>query len=177
MPAHTPTGILLMAYGSPERLDDLEPYLLDIRGGRPTPPALVEEIRHRYALIGGRSPLLDLTKAQAAALQAELNRRFEERGRCFRAYTGMRHWEPRIQAAVRQMAADGIREVVALVMAPHSSRLSTGAYFTRLEESQSQEGAAFQLSCIQNWHDRRRSVRRPAARDCGAGRQPAGAER
>src|SRR5512144_3218711 len=93
-------GILLMAYGSPESLDELEPYLLDIRGGRPVTPALLAEIKERYALIGGRSPLLDLTKAQASALESELNRRFEGQNSNFRAYVGMRHWQPRIREAV-----------------------------------------------------------------------------
>lgn len=153
MKSPTLTGLLLMAYGSPECLDDLEPYLLDIRGGRPTPPALVQEIRHRYAQIGGRSPLLDLTKAQAYALQSEMNRRFAGRGRTFWAYTGMRHWEPRIHAAVSQMQQDGIQQAVALVMAPHSSRMSTGAYFDRLDQALAQTQASFPVTRIHNWHN------------------------
>jgi ferrochelatase len=64
----TPIGVLLMAYGGPDSLDDVEPYLLDIRAGRPTSPELVAEIKERYALIGGRSPLLDITRQQAEAL-------------------------------------------------------------------------------------------------------------
>ena len=69
--SHTTIAVLLMAYGSPESTAELEPYLLDIRGGRETPKSLVEEITERYELIGGRSPLLDLTRQQAAALEAE----------------------------------------------------------------------------------------------------------
>ena len=63
-------GVLVMAYGGPNNLDEVEPYLLDVRGGRPTAPELVAEIRERYARIGGRSPLLDITQEQAAALGA-----------------------------------------------------------------------------------------------------------
>ena len=148
-----PIGLLLMAYGSPESMDDLEPYLLDIRGGRLTPQSLVEEIKERYLLIGGRSPLLDLTKKQAVSLEAELNRRFADENFRFRAYVGMRHWEPRIKEAVVQMHTDGIRDVIALVMAPHSSRMSTGAYFKRLDEAIDELGVEFELRRVENWHD------------------------
>ena len=121
---HPPIGVLLMAYGGPDSLEDVEPYLLDIRGGRPTSPELVAEIKERYALIGGRSPLLEITRQQAETLEAYLNREGEVR---YRTYVGMRHWQPRIKEAVAQMAGDGIEQAVALVMAPHYSRMSIGA--------------------------------------------------
>jgi ferrochelatase len=146
----TPIGILLMAYGGPDSLDDVEPYLLDIRGGRPTPPELVDEIKERYALIGGRSPLLDITRQQAEALEAHLNRDGDAR---YRAYVGMRHWQPRIKEAVAHMAGDGVEQAVALVMAPHYSRMSTGAYFARLDEAIQELGANISFSRIENWHD------------------------
>jgi ferrochelatase len=145
-----PTAVLLMAYGSPDDLDDMEAYLLDIRGGRPTSPQLVEEIRRRYALIGGRSPLLDLTRAQAAALEAELNRL---PGANFRAFVGMRHWQPRIADAVEQIAGQGIRQVVALVMAPHQSKMSTGAYFRQLNQAISERAPEIEVIRIGAWHD------------------------
>jgi ferrochelatase len=151
------TGVLLMAYGSPDSLDQMEAYLLDVRGGRPTPPSLVEEIQHRYAQIGGRSPLLDITRRQAAALEAELNRRNAGDGTRYRAYVGMRHWEPRIAEAVAQIAADGVEKLVALVMAPHSSRMSSGAYFARLDEAMAEavaeQGAQLRVTRIPSWHD------------------------
>jgi ferrochelatase len=146
----TPIGILLMAYGGPDSLDDVEPYLLDIRGGRPTSPELVEEIKERYALIGGRSPLLDITRQQAEALEAHLNRGGDAR---YRAYVGMRHWQPRIKEAVAHMAEDGIEQAVALVMAPHYSRMSIGAYFKRLDEAIQDLGATITFTRIENWHD------------------------
>jgi ferrochelatase len=145
-----PTAVLLMAYGSPDNLDDLEAYLLDIRGGRPTSPQLVAKIRARYAMIGGRSPLLDLTCAQAAALEAELNRL---PGANFRAFVGMRHWQPRIAQAVEQIAAQGIRQVVGLVMAPHQSRLSTGAYFSQLDQAIAGRDPDIEVVHIGAWHD------------------------
>jgi ferrochelatase len=147
------TGVLLMAYGSPDSLDQMEAYLLDVRGGRPTPPSLVEEIQHRYAQIGGRSPLLDITRQQAAALEAELNRRSAEGGECYRAYVGMRHWEPRIAEVITQIAADGIEKIVALVMAPHSSKMSSGMYFAHLDEAIAQQNAHLRAVKIPSWHN------------------------
>jgi ferrochelatase len=145
----TPIGILLMAYGGPDSLEDVEPYLLDIRGGRHTPPELVEEIKERYALIGGRSPLLEITRQQAEALEAHLNR--EGRGR-FRAFVGMRHWQPRIQEAVARMAEAGTRQGVALAMAPHASRMSTGAYFQKLDEAVQELEADVRFARVESWH-------------------------
>lgn len=146
-------GLLLMAYGSPDSLDDLEAYLLDIRGGRPTPKSLVEEIKERYAQIGGRSPLLDITQEQAARLEAALNHKYAGTGLNFQAYVGMRHWEPRIKEAVAQITAGGITQVIAMVMAPHSSRMSTGAYFARLDEAIQDLGVDLNVAQLENWHD------------------------
>lgn len=153
MPDKPAIGVILMAYGSPDSLDELEPYLLDIRGGRPVSPALLHEIKERYALIGGRSPLLDLTRAQAAALEEELNQLFSDRFQTFRIFVGMRHWQPRIRAAVAQIAAAGIKQVVAVVMAPHSSRLSTGAYFDHLRSAVAELDSAVELILVESWFD------------------------
>lgn len=146
-------GLLVMAYGSPNSLDEIEPYLLDIRGGRPTSQELVEEIKGRYARIGGRSPLLHWTIEQASALEEELNRRFKTSGLQFQSYVGMRHWEPRIREAVAGLASDGLHTAVGLVMAPHSSRLSTGGYFARLEEAVADLDAELKIHRIESWHD------------------------
>src|SRR5687768_11571881 len=113
------TGVLLMAHGSPDSLDDMAAYLQHVRGGRPTPQALVDDIRGRYGLIGGRSPLLDLTRAQGKALEERLNRG----GALCRVYVGMRHWHPFIKDTVRQLVEDGVSRVIAVSMAPQYSRL------------------------------------------------------
>jgi protoporphyrin/coproporphyrin ferrochelatase len=147
----TPTGILFMAYGGPDSLEEVEPYLLDVRGGRPTSAELVNEIRERYAAIGGRSPLLDITRRQAQAVENELNRRLGA-GRV-RAYTGMRHWDPRIAQAVREMHADGIQKAVALVMAPHYSKMSIAVYMKRLEDAVVESGAEIEVLPVFDWHD------------------------
>jgi protoporphyrin/coproporphyrin ferrochelatase len=150
---NAPIGVLLMAYGSPDSVDELGEYLLDIRGGRPTSEELVDEIKERYRQIGGRSPLLDLTRQQAAALETELNRQFGGSDLEFRTYLGMRHWTPRIRQAVEEMVADGIKTVVPLVMAPHRSRMSTGAYLARLDEACRDLGVQFDLRIPPDWHD------------------------
>lgn len=150
MSEREPIALLVMAYGGPNSLDDIEPYLLDIRGGRATPPELVEEIRERYALIGGRSPLLDITRAQAEALAAALN---AEGTAIFKPYVGMRHWFPYIREAVEQIVADGLTRVVALVMAPHYSRMSIGAYIKKVEEAVAELGADLDITYVRHWGD------------------------
>lgn len=142
-------GVLLMAYGGPNALDEVEPYLLDVRGGRPPDPALVAEVRERYRLIGGRSPLLDLTQQQAAALERVLN----AEGSRFRVAVGMRHWHPYIKESLAQMAAEGIRRLVAIPMAPHYSRLSVGAYIRKAEEARAELGVPLEVHYVESWND------------------------
>jgi ferrochelatase len=134
-------AVLLMAYGGPSNLGDVEPYLLDVRGGRPTSPELVAEIRHRYEVIGGRSPILPITQAQGAALAGELG---------VPVYTGMRHWHPYIAEAVEQVVADQHRRLVAIVMAPHYSAMSVGAYEKALHKA---AGARLDVGLVRSWGD------------------------
>ena len=118
-------AVLLMAYGGPDSLDDVEPYLLDVRGGRPVSPEFTAEIKARYARIGGRSPIRELTEAQAAGVQRLLGDRFAVR-------VGMRHWHPYIADAVERMVAARQRRLVGIVLAPHYSSMSVGAYQKKL---------------------------------------------
>lgn len=140
----------MMAYGGPQSLEEVEPYLLDVRGGRPTVPQLVEEIRERYRQIGRRSPLLSITQAQAKALEDVLNADGDRR---FRTYVGMRHWHPYIRDAVGQIVEDGARRMVALCMAPHYSRMSVGAYFQKVREALDELGADLEVTYIDSWND------------------------
>jgi protoporphyrin/coproporphyrin ferrochelatase len=140
----TPLGLLVMAYGGPDSLDEVAAYLLDVRGGRPTSDEIIHEVRERYRAIGGRSPILERTQAQAGALEAALR----QRGAPFRAWVGMRHWHPYIQAALEDMQAAGIERAVGLVMAPHYSRMSIGAYFKKVADA----GSAVQVAPIERWH-------------------------
>ena len=138
-------AVLLMAYGGPESLDEVEPYLRDVRGGRATAPELVREIRQRYARIGGRSPIRELTEAQAAGVRQALAKNGP-----FAVYVGMRHWQPYIRDVVEQIVVDGHRRLVGIVLAPHYSAMSVGAY-----EKQLLEAAAGRLDAalVPRWGD------------------------
>lgn len=139
------SAVLLMAYGGPDSLEDIEPYLLDVRGGRPPSPQFLQEIRDRYARIGGRSPLKERTFEQAAALQREL-------GNGTATYVGMRHWKPFIADTFEQMVNDGVSDVVAIAMAPHYSRMSVGAYRRKIEEAQAKLGTQLDVRFAENWY-------------------------
>jgi protoporphyrin/coproporphyrin ferrochelatase len=134
-------AVLLMAYGGPGSLDEVEPYLQDVRGGRPTSPELVQEIRARYARIGGRSPILDLTRAQAAGVARVL-------GDGFRVYVGMRHWRPYIGETVGEILRAGHGRLVGVVMAPHYSSMSVGAYEKQLLEA---AGGRLETALVRSW--------------------------
>ena len=137
-------GLLVMAYGGPDNLDEVEPYLMDVRGYRATAPEIVHEVRERYREIGGRSPILERTRAQADALEKVLN----EQGQCFKVFVGMRHWHPFIQDTLAEMRAQGIERTVGLVMAPHYSRMSIEAYFKKIDDANS----GMQITRIHDWH-------------------------
>src|SRR5688500_234913 len=117
-----------MAYGTPERAEDLEAYYTDIRRSRPPSAEQLADLRRRYDAIGGLSPLAELTRAQAAALAQELERR-EPGG--WRVELGLKHASPRIEDGAAALAAAGVSGVVGLVLAPHASALSTGQYHER----------------------------------------------
>ena len=136
-------AVLLMAYGGPGSLDDVEPYLNDVRGGRPTSPELLHEIRERYAKIGGRSPILELTRAQALAVGKAL-------GAAFQVYVGMRHWHPFIRETADEIARAGHRHVVGVVMAPHYSAMSVGAYEKKLLAAAQDR---FETALVRSWGD------------------------
>src|SRR5512134_3357080 len=126
-------GVLVMAYGGPNNLDEVEPYLMDVRGYRPTSPEIIHEVRERYREIGGRSPISERTWAQASALESALNVNRQD----FKAFVGMRHWHPFIKDTLTEMCDQGIERAIGVVMAPHYSRLSIEAYFKRIEEATS----------------------------------------
>jgi len=134
-------AVLVMAYGGPGNIAEVEPYLKDVRGGRPTKPQLVEEIRARYARIGGRSPILELTRAQAGGIGRALGERFA-------VFVGMRHWHPYIQQAVNDIAAAGFRRVVGVAMAPHYSNMSVGAYEKKLLQAADER---LDVTLVRSW--------------------------
>ena len=137
------TAVVLMAYGSPERLADVPAYYSDIRGGRPIRPELLEKLVERYRRLGieSGSPLNAITEATRASLEAELG---------IPVFTGMKHWDPRIPVAVEAAVATGAETIVGLVLAPHFSRLSIGGYRQQLEDALA--GRA-ELAFVDSWHD------------------------
>jgi protoporphyrin/coproporphyrin ferrochelatase len=155
IPSREAFGVLLMAYGSPNSLEEVEPYYTDVRGGRPPTPQLLDALKARYARVGGHTPLLAISREQAAGLQARLNQ--ETPGR-YRVYLGMKHWHPFLEEPVRQMARDGIAEAVAMALAPHYSRMSIGGYIAKVEAAQAwlaEEGnrQPTQFTFVRSWHD------------------------
>jgi ferrochelatase len=137
-------AVLLLAHGAPDRLADIPEFLLNVRGGRRLPEQAVQEIIHRYRLIGGGSPLLRLTQLQARALANQLSHP---------VYLGMRNWKPFIADTVREMAAAGVERVVALCLAPQNSRTSIGLYRQALEAAVAAEAPQLAADFIENWHD------------------------
>lgn len=132
-------AVLLIAHGSPERVEDIPEFLLNISRGRPMPEAVVREVQHRYSLIGS-SPLTRITKLQADGVARELG---------VPAYIGMRNWHPFLADTLRQMTSDNVGQAVAVCLAPHNSRTSVGLY----KEALASAGAPFPIDFVEEWHD------------------------
>src|SRR5437762_12510754 len=126
-------AVFLMALGGPDSLENVEPYLLDLRGGRPTSPELVEEIRERYRATGGRSPVLDITRELAAKLEAR---------RPVRVFVGLRHWHPFIAEAWADVVAFAPEQVVGICLAPQYSAMTVAKYLEQLDEARPSVGGA-----------------------------------
>jgi protoporphyrin/coproporphyrin ferrochelatase len=134
------TAILLLAHGTPETLDDIPAYLRNVVSGRPMPDHVVEEIRHRYSLIG-KSPLTELTLLQGKLLAEKIG---------LPVYVGMRNWKPYIADVVKQMRSDGITSAAAICLAPQNSRTSVGLY---RRAAFAEAGDALQLEFVDGWAD------------------------
>jgi len=135
-----------MAYGGPASLDELPGYLADIRSGRTTPRDVLEEVTASYRAIGGRSPLLDATRAQLDAIGREL-------GDGFRCYLGMRHWSPWIEEVVGEMLEDGVTHAVGLVLAPQFSALSVARYEQKVADGLELYRGRMELAQVRSYHD------------------------
>ena len=137
------TAVVLMAYGSPERIDDVRAYYSDIRGGRPIRRELLEQLTERYRRLGieDSNPLNEITERTRAALERELG---------VPVFTGMKHWTPRIADAVETALAGGAQTIVGLVLAPHYSRMSVGGYRAQLQEALADRA---DLLFVESWHD------------------------
>jgi ferrochelatase len=142
-------GVLVMAYGTPRKPEEIEPYYTHIRRGRKPSPEALQELTERYEAIGGVSPLAKITKEQAAKLKQKLNEMYG--GIEFKSYLGLKHIDPFVEEAVQQMKADGIEEAVSIVLAPHFSTFSVKSYNGRaLEEAEKIGGPSF--TTIESWY-------------------------
>ena len=138
------TGLLLLAHGAPERLDDVESYLSFVRGGRPGSPKVLEEVRSRYQAIGGSSPLLAWTRAQAAALETLTG---------MPVFYGMRNWHPFIRETMDCVRASGVERLAAIALAPQYSELSVGLYIRRTEEAAREAGVTAEIAWAKSYHE------------------------
>lgn len=138
-----------MAMGGPDCLENVEPFLRDVRGGRPTPPELVEEIRERYRATGGKSPAVGITKEVAKQLERRLN---ESSGGRYRVYVGLRHWHPFIKETYAELLREAPEQVIGLCMTPQQSSLSTGAYQKKVEEARFAQQSTCPVSYVGSWH-------------------------
>ncbi|MFQ5800299.1 MAG: ferrochelatase [Candidatus Hydrothermarchaeales archaeon] len=158
-------GVILLNLGGPDSLDGVRPFLFSLFSDREIirlgPSFLQKPIawviaatrarktRENYRLIGGGSPILDITKAQARALEERLR----ERGRELKTYVGMRYWHPSIGEAVERAAHDGIDELIALPLFPHYSRATTGSCFNELKKAIGGYGKNLDVTYVKSWHE------------------------
>ncbi|HXY08138.1 MAG TPA: ferrochelatase [Terriglobales bacterium] len=140
LPNSTKRAVLLLAHGSPDSVDEVPEFLLQVTGGRPLPPQVINEVKHRYGLIG-RSPLTELTMKQGALLAREVG---------LPVYVGMRNWKPFIASVIDTMTREQVSEAVVICLAPHNSRTSVGLY----RDALSRNGQPpFALDFVECWHD------------------------
>ena len=138
------TAVLLLAHGTPDKVSEIPEYLRNVTGGRPIPESVIEEIAHRYGLIG-QSPLTEITLRQAAKLSEVLS---------MPVYVGMRNWKPYIADTLKTIRAEGIANVVTLCLAPQNSRTSVGLY----RNAAFKEAAGMAIEFIDSWHDHPRLI-------------------
>jgi protoporphyrin/coproporphyrin ferrochelatase len=143
-------GLLVMAYGTPYKEEDIERYYTHIRHGRTPSPEMLDDLRQRYEAIGGISPLAKITVEQGEKLEQHLNRIQDEIE--FKMYLGLKHIEPFIEDAVNQMNEDGIEEAVSIVLAPHFSTFSVKSYNGRAKEEAAKLGGP-EIVSVESWYD------------------------
>ena len=142
----TRTAVVVMAYGTPRTKEEILPYYTDIRRGRPPTEEALQDLIDRYEAIGGLSPLKKLTEDQAAALQRELD--VIQPGH-FQVFLGLKHATPFVEEAVADVAAQGFKKIVGIVLAPHFSSYSIGQYMGRVREAATPHG--IEVSGVESW--------------------------
>lgn len=143
-------GLLVMAYGTPRSVEEIEPYYTHIRRGRKPSDEMLNELTERYEAIGGISPLAKITEEQGQSLEKKLNELNEDVQ--FKLYLGLKHIDPFIEDAVDQMKSDGIEEAVSIVLAPHYSTFSVKSYNGRAKEHSDKINGP-KIHSIDSWYD------------------------
>ena len=143
-------GLLVMAYGTPYKEEDIEPYYTHIRHGRTPSPEMLQDLKNRYQAIGGISPLAKITEQQAKSLEKRLNELQDEVE--FKAYLGLKHIAPFVEDTVKQMKEDGIEEAISIVLAPHFSTFSIKSYNGRAKAT-AEEIGGLSISSVESWYD------------------------
>jgi ferrochelatase len=133
-------AVLLLAHGSPDSVNEIPEFLSQITRGRPVPPEVIAEVKHRYGLIG-QSPLTAITLRQGELLADELK---------LPVYVGMRNWKPFIADTIAKMKSDGVERAVVICLAPQNSRTSVGLYRAALNV---EGGVPFAVEFVESWHD------------------------
>ncbi|MBI3786321.1 MAG: ferrochelatase [Deltaproteobacteria bacterium] len=142
-------AVLLIAFGGPDSMDDVRPFLANVLRGRPAPPERVESVVHHYELIGGRSPLNELTFRQAQGLETAL--RID--GPPLPVYVGMRNWTPYLSDTLKRMAADGVRRAVGVILSPQQNDAGWGRYMRDVAAARDEVGAsAPEIDFAGDWH-------------------------
>jgi ferrochelatase len=132
-------AVLLLAHGTPDDVSEIPEYLRNVTGGRAVPDSIIQEVQHRYAMIG-RSPLTEITLRQSELLSERL---------ALPVYVGMRNWKPYIADTIRRMRADAIESCIAVCLAPQNSRTSIGLYRNEVQKS----AQGLDIDFIESWHD------------------------
>lgn len=143
-------GLLVMAYGTPYKEEDIERYYTHIRHGRKPDEESLQDLKDRYQAIGGISPLAKITQDQAKKLEEYLNEIQDEIE--FKSYLGLKHIEPFVEDAVQAMHEDGIKEAVSIVLAPHFSTFSIQSYNKRANETAEKLGGPT-IKSIESWYN------------------------
>ncbi len=131
-------AVLLIAFGGPERPEDIRPFLANVTRGRPIPPARIAEVAHHYERIGGRSPINELTRRQADGLRARLG----AEGLALPVYVGMRNWTPYLHETLAAMASDGVRQALGLILSAHQTEASWDRYQQNVADARARVGGA-----------------------------------
>ncbi len=143
-----PTGVLLLAYGTPNMIDEVEEYYINVRGGRLPTAEQVANLVGRYTAVGGHTPLTELTLNVADKLQARLS---SERPGQFQVFFGMKYWHPLIPEVVHAMQSNGITNVIAIPLAPHYSKISIGGYVKQVDRAIEDLGTPMDVRYIESW--------------------------